>query len=579
MGYLKKYVAEFWKLFVLAVLFLSVEAICDLLQPAIMSKIVDVGVKNRDLFYVLRTGGIMLAVTGIGAVGAVVRNNLSCRVSQRFGAELRLDLFRKIQHLPYKSSEKFETASLVTRLTNDVTQMQDFVNGTMRMFVKSPIICIGSIVMSLLLDIRFSLILIIVVPAVAAIILLNNRIGYPFFRKVQYAIDRLNGVMREFLSGVRVVKAFNRSGFEKKRFARYNENLANVQSSAMKVTALFSPATMMVANFGILAVLWFGSFAVDSGAVQVGKIIAFINYLTQIANSLTRISMIFTRFVRARASSERIAEVMDLPDAKRVSAPAAPQPGEKASVEFRSVSYSYSGDTRNLALCNISFRTEGGKVFGIIGTTGSGKTTLVNLILRFYDATKGQVLVNGTDVRKADAESLRSSIAVVPQNNVLFSGSILENIRWGKRDATMGEVKKAAETAQIRDFIESLPEGYNTILGQGGVNLSGGQKQRVAIARALVRSPRILILDDCTSAVDMITESKIREGIRNYSRNLLCIVIAQRISSVMNADSILVLDSGNAAGLGTHRELLKSCEIYREIYTSQFGKEELEHAG
>ncbi len=578
MGYLKKYVAKYYKMFLVAVFFLSVEAVCELLQPAMLSKIVDVGIRNRDLPYVLRTGGLMLGVTGIGAVGAVVRNNLSCRVSQRFGAQLRLDLFGKIQRMPYKSAEQFETASLVTRLTNDVTQMQDFVNGTMRLFVKAPLLCIGSIVMSVLLDLRFSLVLAAVVPAVAAVILLNNRVGYPYFRRVQGALDRLNGVMREFLSGVRVVKAFNRSDYEERRFSGYNEELSRVQAEAMKVTAIFSPAAMAVANLGIVAVLWFGGLSVDGGTIQVGKIIAFINYLTQIANSLTRISMIFTRFVRARASAERIGEVMNRPGAEKPARPAAPEPGGNAGIEFRRVFFSYSGDLEKAALSDVSFRAGPGTVLGLIGTTGSGKTTLVNLILRFYRATEGKVLVGGMDAGSADPARLRGEIAVVPQNNVLFSGSILDNIRWGKRDAGMDEVEKAAETAQIRDFIRSLPEGYGTILGQGGINLSGGQKQRIAIARALVKRPRILILDDCTSAVDVLTEAAIREGIRSDSRGMLCLVIAQRITSVMDADSILVLDAGRIAGSGTHRELLKSCGIYREIYASQFGKEALDRA-
>ncbi len=574
MGYLKKYVSKYYKLFLLAIFFLSVEAMCDLLQPMIMSKIVDTGIKNRNLNFVLQTGAIMLAVTAIGAIGAVARNNISSRVSQRFGTELRFDLFSKIQNMSFASADKFDTSSLVTRLTNDVTQLQNFVNGTMRIFVKSPLLCIGSIIMSVILDPKLSLIIAVIIPIIVIIIFLNNRIGYPFFRKVQRSIDRLNGVIREFLSGVRVVKAFNRSEFEEKRFSESNEELSGVQTSAMRVTSIFSPVTMVVLNLGIVCVLWFGGLAVDSGSVQVGKIIAFINYMTQMANSLMMISTVFTMFVRAHASTERIGEVMDTPDT------IAPEKPRKVSavntgIEFRDVSFSYSGKQEKDVLKDISFSVGAGTVLGIIGTTGAGKTSLVNLIPRFHDATSGSVIVNGNDVCEVDEHDLRDIIAVVPQMNTLFTGSIVENIRWGNKSANMDEVVNAAKTAQIYDFIESLPEGYDTILGQGGVNLSGGQKQRLAITRALVKRPSILILDDCTSAVDVITESKIREGLKKYSSDLICITIAQRITSVMSADSILVLNDGKVSGYGIHEDLLKSCRIYRELYISQFGKEGL----
>lgn len=571
LGYLNKYVSKYYKLFLLAIFFLSVEAMCDLMQPMIMSKVVDIGIKNHNLNFVLQTGALMLLVTGVGAIGAVMRNNISCRVSQRFGTELRFDLFSKIQNISFDSSDKFDTASLVTRLTNDVTQVQNFVNGMMRIFVKSPLLCIGSIIMSIVLDPKLSLIIAVIIPIVALIIYLNNRIGYPFFRKVQRAIDNLNSQMREFLSGVRVVKAFNRSEFEQKRFSASNEGLSDIQTSAMKVTSIFSPVTMMVINLGIVAVLWFGSFAVNSGSAQVGKIIAFINYMTQMSNSLMMISTVFTMFVRARASSERIGEVMNTPNSK---APENPQKilNSKTEIEFRNVFYSYSENIQKSVLKNINFKIGAGTVLGIIGTTGAGKTSLVNLIPRFHDATSGTVFVNGADVHNIDEHDLRDIIAIVPQKNILFTGSIIDNIRWGNKNAGKDEVINAAKAAQIHEFIESLPEGYDTILGQGGVNLSGGQKQRIAITRALVKKPSILILDDCTSAVDVITESKIREGLKKFSNKLICITIAQRITSVMGADSILVLDDGNVSGFGVHENLLKQCRVYREIYISQFGK-------
>lgn len=581
MGYLKKYIKKYYKLFFAAISFLSVEALCDIFQPMLMSKIVDVGIKNRDLHYVLVLGGFMLIVTGIGAIGAVVRNNISSRVSQRFGSELRFDLFSKIQTFSYESVGKFETASLVTRLTNDVTQMQNFVNGMMRIFVKAPLICIGSIIMAIILDPQLSIVIAALVPVIVLIIYLNTRIAFPFFKKVQRAIDKLNGVMREYLSGVRVIKAFNRFDYEKERFNSSNENLSNVQIASMKINAIFSPMTTTTINIGIIAVLWFGSFAIDNGSLQVGKIIAFISYMTQMSNSIMTISLVFTMFIRARTSAERVGEVMNVKDSDIRYTPTddkihmteeSTDERENSGIEFRDVSFSYSGNQSEPVLKHISFSCSPGTTLGIIGTTGAGKTSIVNLTVRFYEATQGAILVSGIDVCDMDEHALRDRIAVVPQKSTLFSGSILDNIRWGNEKASISEVEKAARIAQADDFISSMPEGYDTMLGQGGVNLSGGQKQRISIARALIRNPEILILDDCTSAVDVISESKIRQGLKEYSKDLICIMVTQRIFTVMDADKIIVLDDGKIAGMGTNDELMSSCQIYQEIFASQLGE-------
>jgi len=475
LGYLGKYIKKYYGLFLLAILFLSVEAFCDLLQPTIMSKIVDVGISNRDLRYVLEKGALMLTVTGLGALGAVGRNNLSSRVSQQFGTELRFDLFAKIQTLSCENAGKFDTASLVTRLTNDVIQTQNFVNGTMRVFVKAPLLCLGSIVMAVVLEPRLSPIIAVTAPAVILIVFLNTRVSYPRFRKVQRAIDGLNGMMREYLSGVRVIKAFNRFDFEKARFARANEALVDVQVSAMKTMAVFSPLSALVINLGIVAVLWAGGYAVDSGTVEVGRIIAFINYMTQMLGSLMMLSRVFAMYVRARASTERIGDVMNTEE----TIPKARQPVKEAGergLAFRDVSFFYSGNRNEPVLKHVSFSLKPGETLGIIGMTGSGKTSIINLIPRFYDVSSGAVLVNGTDVRDVDEHALRDKIAVVPQKNTLFTGSILDNIRWGNKNADMEDVIKAAEVAQAHPFISAFPEGYETILGQGGVNLSGGQK-------------------------------------------------------------------------------------------------------
>lgn len=573
LGYLSKYWGRYWQLFITAVSFLMMEAMCDLLQPTIMSKIVDVGVAGRDLHYVLTRGALMLGVTAFGAVSAITRNIVSSNVSQRFGRDLRSDLYRKIQFFSFENVDKFEAASLVTRLTNDITQVQNFVNGLMRIFVKAPLLCIGGLVMAFLLNPQMALVLLAVVPIVGTIIFISMKTGYPFFIKVQQSLDKVNGVMREYLTGVRVVKAFNRFAYEEKRFAAVNQELADNSIAAMRIMAVFSPFINLTVNISIIAVLWFGGFRVNNGAMQVGQIIAFINYMTQILFSLMMLSFIFTNFVRAKASSERIDKVLAEENTLENPEAAVSLEKVKGRVDFENVSFRYANASGEPVLKNLSFSCLPGETLGIIGSTGSGKSTLVNLIPRFYDVESGRVKVNGVDVRYADTKELREKIAVVPQKTVLFTGSILENLRWGKETAAFEEIKEAAAAAQAHSFIETLPEGYDTHLGRGGVNLSGGQKQRVSIARALVRKPEILILDDCTSAVDVTTELKIKEALRSYTERLTCIIIAQRITSVMDADKILVLDNGEIAGMGIHEALMDTCEVYRDIFHSQIGRE------
>lgn len=591
MTFLRNYTRKYIRPFLLAVLCLTIEAACDLAQPTIMSRIVDVGVKGRDIDIIMRYGLIMLSVTAIGAVGAISRNIISSTVSQKFGAELRSDFFKKIQSFSFENIDRFNPASLITRLTNDVTQVQNFINGLMRVFVRTPLLCIGSIIMASVLNIRMALILAIIVPVVGLLIYISIIKGYPFFFKVQTSIDRVNGVIREYLAGVRVVKAFNRSGFETRRFKAANRELSDTTATAMRVMSVFAPGISLTVNIGIVAVLWLGGRYVDTGHVLVGQVMAFVNYMTQIMISLTMISFVFNAFIRAKASGERLDEVflradtMDYPksDGKAPMKRRDEDIGQKGgvdrkkceggnSVEFCDVTFSYSGAAGDPVLKQISFACRPGETIGVIGSTGSGKTSLVSLIPRFYDVTDGSVKVNGTDVREFDPKELREKISIVPQKTVLFSGTIAENIRWGRENADDAAVIKAAGAAQAHGFIASFPEGYYTQLGQGGVNLSGGQKQRIAIARALVREPEILILDDCTSAVDIITEAAIREALKEYSARLSCFVITQRITSVINADRIIVLDGGSVAGFGTHKQLLRSCGIYSEIYRSQIGE-------
>ncbi|MGZ0052500.1 ABC transporter ATP-binding protein [Brevibacillus gelatini] len=576
MRFYRKYIKKYGVLASITIIFLMVEALCDLFMPTIMSRIIDIGVAQRDMDYVLKTGGLMLLITAVGAVAASMRNVFASYVSQNFGSQLRFDLFAKVQSLSFDSLNKFDRASLVTRLTNDVNQIQMFANGMMRIFVKAPLVCIGGLFMATQLNPDLAVVLAVVVPIVGLLIFLNLKIGFPLFLKVQQALDRVNGAMREYLAGVRVVKAFNRFDFEVGKFTRANEELQTKSLSATRVMSVFSPAIMLVVNLGIVAVLWLGGLGVEQGNIQVGHIIAFINYMTQILFSLMMISMVFNMFVRARASAGRIAEVFA--EENRMSwkedAALGQEPGEeKGRIDFDEVSFSYEGEDGQPVLKRISFSCLPKETVGIIGSTGSGKSSLVNLIPRFYDVTAGTVRVNGRDVREVDPARLREKIAIVPQKTTLFTGTVLENIRWGKEDATEAEVEAAARMAQAHEFIAATPEGYQTRVGQGGVNFSGGQKQRISIARALVKKPEILILDDSTSAVDVATESKIKEALQTYAKGLTCILIAQRITSVMDADKIIVLDDGEVAGIGTHETLLATCRVYQEIFTSQIGKE------
>jgi ATP-binding cassette subfamily B protein len=401
------------------------------------------------------------------------------------------------------------------------------------------------------------------------------RLGFPLFAKVQKALDRVNGVMREYLSGVRVVKAFNRFDVEVDKFTAANDQLKNQAMTANRLMSIFSPSIMLTVNLGIVVVLWIGGLGVNSGHIQVGHIIAFINYMTQILFSLMMISMVFNMFVRARASAGRIGEVFKQTETITWKNEASFFPTEKGRIDFENVRFSYEGAAGEPVLKNVNLTCLPGETIGIIGSTGSGKSTLVGLIPRFYDVTSGTIKVDGEDIRNVNPKKLREKIAIVPQKNILFSGSVKENICWGKEDATDAEVEMAASIAGAHDFISTSPEGYHTAIGQGGVNFSGGQKQRISIARALVKNPEILILDDSTSAVDVTTEAKIKEGLKKYAKGLTCLLIAQRITSIIDADKIVVMDQGEIVGIGRHDELMQECRVYQEIFHSQMGKEVL----
>ncbi len=609
-AFLLPYVRTYARPFLAAVFFLSIEATCDLMQPTIMSHLIDRGVAAGDIGVVLSLGATMLLVAALGALGAIARNVISSRVSQSFGTVLRADLYRRIQAFSFSSLDRFESASLITRLTNDVNQVQNFANGLMRIFVKAPLLAIGGIVMAVLLNAPMSVVLLVVVPVVAALIATSLRTSYPLFRRIQVSLDSVNAVMREYLSGVRVVKAFNRFDHEEERFARANGELSLSMTRAMRVMAVFSPLISLSLNLGIAAVLWFGGMRVGSGKMQVGQVVAFVNYMTQILGSLMMLSFIFNMFVRARASAERIAEVFagetegerampqvdPRPPAQHTAAAGEPAIAAAAaaaaslsterdggparargwSLGFESVGLRYA-EAGEPALKGISFACEAGSTIGIIGSTGSGKTSLVNLIPRFYEVSSGRILVDGRDLKEWEMGPLREGIALVPQHSLLFTGTVLENLLWGKTGASMGEIVAAATAASAHDFVSSFPEGYQTHIGRGGFSVSGGQRQRLAIARALVRRPRILILDDSTSSVDSITEARIRKSLAADLGGTTVLLITQRISSVRGTDLILVLDEGELVGQGSHEELIGSCEVYRDIYRSQVGGREAVH--
>ncbi len=573
--YIRRYL---WP-FIAAVACLSVESVCDLMQPTLMARIVDTGVAARDIAVVLRYGLLMLSVAAIGAAGAAGRNIIASIVSYRFGARLREDLFRKVTAFSFSELDSFDASSLITRQTNDVTQVQTFVNGVMRFFAKAPILAIGGLVMAIVLEPGLAVVLAVAVPLAAVLIAVNLATGFPRFRRVQESLDGVNAVTREYLGGIRVVKAFGQERREVQRFARANGELTGASTYALRAMALFGPAIALSMNLGIVAVLWIGGYRVASSSLQVGKIIAFINYMSQILFSLNMISMIFTSFVRARASWERVgavlgtegSEAIGQPPAESAAAGAAPA-RQGTPVRFDAVSFSYPGSKGGLVLEGIDFTCPSGRITAIIGPTGSGKSSLAALVPRFYDPVKGAVRVGGTNVRDLDLRDLRQRIALVPQKTVLFTGTIAENLRWGKEDASEEELRAAAKAARAHEFISRFPEGYGTMLGQGGVNLSGGQKQRLAIARALVRKPDVLILDDCTSSVDSITEAEILAAIRE-STTATCILITQRISAAAAADRVLVLDDGRAVGVGRHETLVRECEVYRDICVAQLGRE------
>ena len=561
-----QYIRKHLGIFLLSMFFLSIEAMADLLQPTFMAHIVDDGVKSADFQQILRYGAIMLGIAAAGAVGAVMRNLFASRTSQTIARELRSDMYRKVQTLSLENIDRLQPSSIITRITNDVTQIQEFINGMMRIMVKAPITCVGAIILIVVQTPRQIPMMVVILAIAGILIAANMKIGYPRFGKLQKALDRLNNVSREFLSSIRVVKAFNAEKQEREKFEEASQNLAGAGVSAMQVMAVFSPLINLTVNMGIVVLLWLSQ---NQDSAEIGRLMASVNYMTQVLFALGMVTNILNTAVRAMASSSRISEILEEQPAQKT----AENPLEtemNGGIVFNDVSFAYAGAGRE-ALQNISFAVESGETIGIIGPTGSGKSTLVNLVPRFYDATEGQVLLGGVDVTLMDPGKLRRAVAVVPQKALLFSGTIGENMRWGNERAEQPEIEHAAEIACADEFIHASEKGYDTLLGQGGVNLSGGQKQRLALARALVCNPRILILDDCTSALDAETEATVLAGLRRQLAGVTVLLISQRISTVMQTDRILCLENGKVQGFGTHAELMAACSTYRAIYQSQIG--------
>ncbi len=565
----------YWKLVALSILMLSVQSICNLMLPNLMSSIVNDGVETGATQVILQIGVMMLGVALLSAGADACANYFSSKAAMSFGRDLRSITFRKITGYSLHEADKIGTASLITRSTNDILQMQNMIQMQMRMIVNIPLQMIGGIVMAISKDPTLSLVVAAAMPILAVVVVCNIRWVSPLFSVMQKRLDAVNRVLRENLSGIRVIRAFNRITQESKRFNDANKELTDTSLSAFRRMASMMPLTMLVMNAAILAILWFGNIRVSGGAMTTGDLMAFIQYVSQILMSVIMASFMLNMIPRAMASARRIVEVWDMePEVLDPETPKLPQKGVQGSVKFENVSFQYPGAERPI-LENLSFEANPGETVAIIGGTGSGKSTLISLIPRFYDVSTGRITVDGVDVRQMDQHDLRNRIGYVPQKALLFTGSISDNIRYGKKGATEEEIRAAADIAQATSFIENMEDGFDSYLSQDATNVSGGQKQRLSIARAVVRRPEIYIFDDSFSALDFKTDAALREALKPVTRESTVLIVAQRVSTVMNADRILVLDEGKIVGLGTHKELMKDCEVYREIVASQLREEEI----
>lgn len=571
---LMKYLKPYWKATILAPLFMILEVSMDLLQPKLMAEIVNNGVFNNDLEFILKTGGLMILVALFGLLGGVGCTVFASIASVNFAADVRKDVFDKVQTFSFKNLDQFEGGSLITRLTNDIVQLQMFVLMALRS-IRSPLLTIGSVIMVFTISVKLAIIFVLTIPILFVVLYLLIRYAFPLYSVVQQKLDKVNSVLQENLMGIRVVKAFVRNDYENTRFSRTNTDYTDMAVRATRLVSLNMPVMMIILNISLVIILWFGAGETWNGSLQIGDLIAFINYVTQVLSAIMMIGMIMMNISRAKVSTDRVRVVLDTHSDLIDHKGAESHVITSGEVMFEHVSFGYSDLSEETVLKDITFLAGAGQTVAVLGATGSGKSTLVSLIPRLYDVTAGRVLIDGKDIRNMSLEHLRTQMGVVLQQTILFSGTIRDNIRYGNPNATQEDVEKAAKAACAHEFIMSMPDGYDTILGQRGVNLSGGQKQRISIARALLIRPSILILDDSTSAVDLGTESRIQKAIKELMEETTSIFIAQRISSVLEADKILVLDDGKIVAEGNHQELISQSEVYQEIYRSQLGKEEV----
>ena len=582
---LLKYLKDYKLESVMGPLFKMLEASFELFVPLVMANIIDTGIKNADQPYIWKMCGMLILLAAIGLTCSLTAQYFSAKAAVGFGTALRNDLFRHINSLSYREIDTIGTSTLITRMTSDINQVQSGVNLVLRLFLRSPFIVFGAMIMAFQVNVRAALIFVVAIPLLSIVVFGILLISMPLYKKVQKQLDRVLLTTRENLLGARVVRAFNRQQDEMKKFDEENSLLVNSQVFVGKISALMNPVTYVIVNGATIILIWTGAWQVEGGIITQGAVVALVNYMSQILVELVKLANLIITISKSLACANRISAVFeetssieDKAGAAVLAANAGDAKEQPAKVEFVSMDFAYAGSSEN-ALSQISFQAMRGQTIGIIGGTGSGKSTLVNLIPRFYDATGGMVLVDGVNVKDMPLQALREKIGIVPQKAVLFKGTLRDNIRWGKPDATDEEIYHALEIAQARDFVDSKDEGLDLMIQQGGKNLSGGQKQRLTIARALVRNPEILVLDDSASALDFATDAALRKAIRENTKDMTVFLVSQRATTIKNADQILVLDDGNLVGRGTHKELLDTCEVYREICFSQLSEKEVrEHA-
>ena len=556
------------------IIFTFFNAYTQLYLPNLMGDIVDNGIIKGDIPYIFSIGGKMFIVALLGALSMVLASYLSSKSAMSYGRDLRREVFTKVEGYSLSEFNKIGTSSLITRTTNDINQMQQVTMMSLRMMVRAPLMLIGGLIMALSKNRELSKVFLISAPVLVIAITLVGKKGFPYFKLIQQKIDKVNQVLREELTGIRVIRAFNKKDYEEKRFNQANKDLTETSLKVVRLMSVMMPLLNIILNFTIVAVIWYGSKLIDMESLEVGDLMAFIQYVMQIMFSLIMVSVMFIMIPRAAASANRINEVLEMEN--EILDKENTKDGEnlKGYLEFRDVSFKYPG-AENPVLCNVSFTAKPGETTAIIGGTGSGKSTVINLIPRFYDVSSGSILLDGVDIRDLKQGELRSKIGLISQKALLFTGSVSDNIRFGKEDATDEEVIHAAEIAQAKEFIMNLEEEFDSTVAQGGTNLSGGQKQRLSIARALVRKPDIYVFDDSFSALDFKTDKRLRDALKDETQDSTLIIVAQRVSTIMDADNILVLDNGEIVGQGTHRDLLEKCKVYREIVKSQLSEEEI----